>query len=169
MNDLLPLKKMRRSEVTLSAQENIPQATSSSKTTSGNRLYTLGFAILFIIIGAVSYFAYTNYSELQKIREEKDAEVLKESLGKIYVLPEGDPIIASVNDVEKLRKEQPFYNKAENGDKIFIWGDKAVIYRPSLDKIVDFGIIISVTPTPTSTQTPQPTVTTTVSATPSRR
>lgn len=109
--------------------------------------------IVLIAIGIGSYFLFNQYNELQKFKEEKDVAYLTSQVEKHMVLPAGEPLIATVNNADELRGKQPFYRNAENGDKVFIWQDKALIYRPDIDKIVDFGIIInaSITPTPTST------------------
>ena len=95
-----------------------------------NKSYKVKGLVVLLILGilAIGYFAFNTYNELQKVKGDKDVDTLKSQLAKVYVMPTGEPIIASVNDVEKLRKEQAFYNKAENGDKIFIWGDKIICY-----------------------------------------
>jgi F0F1-type ATP synthase beta subunit len=60
-------------------------------------------------------------------------------LGKHILLPEGDPQIAEVRDVEKLRDQQAFFKNAENGDIIVLYATTIFIYRPSKDIVVASG------------------------------
>lgn len=105
-----------------------------------------------ILIGFGGYYFIKSYFELKAFKDERDVDRYKSMLSKHLMLPKEEPIIASVKDVDKLKQEQPFYRNAINGDKVFIWKDKAVIYRPEEDRIIDFGIII---PKKTATQQPQ--------------
>lgn len=60
------------------------------------------------------------------------------------ILPDKEkPTLATVTDVEALKKDQPFFEKAQNGDKVLVYvGDKkAIIYRPAEDLIVNVGFI----------------------------
>lgn len=128
--------------------------------------------ILVLIIGIVigGWMFVREYLELKKYKDSRDTSRLQEKLGAHLVLPEEEPLIATVTDVERLKKEQAFYRNAQNGDVIFIWNDKALIFRESEDKIVDFGIIVPRNPvesqeaeaveeTVDSTETPVPTST----------
>ncbi|OGL74448.1 hypothetical protein A3E39_04120 [Candidatus Uhrbacteria bacterium RIFCSPHIGHO2_12_FULL_60_25] len=55
----------------------------------------------------------------------------------ITVNPNEKPYVAMVSDIEAVRQANPvFYRDAEEGDKVLIWSDKAVIYSPSKDKLV---------------------------------
>ena len=58
-------------------------------------------------------------------------------------LPTGEsPNVATIIDKDKL-KDQAFFNNAENGDKVLIYtkAQKAIIYRPSTNKIINVGPI----------------------------
>lgn len=75
------------------------------------------------------------------IQKAAQAEVkqLLDQIGKLIDLPQKEsPTVATVIDSQKL-KSQPFFAKAKNGDKIIIYTEakKAIIYRPSTNKIVD--------------------------------
>lgn len=52
------------------------------------------------------------------------------------------PTVATVSDPNKL-KDQPFFAGAEKDDKLLIYTNskKAIIYRPSTNKIINVGPI----------------------------
>jgi hypothetical protein len=82
--------------------------------------------------------------ELKAKDVEKQVETnlrLMEKVGSLMILPNEEPIIASINEAEALRKEQPFYNGVENGDQLIVFpkAQKAVIYSPSKNVIVNSG------------------------------
>jgi len=73
--------------------------------------------------------------------EEQNREAAKQVVDRVrrlYDLPATiEPTVATIVDVDALRKENAFYNKAENGDNLVITQDRAILYRPSQDKIID--------------------------------
>ncbi|MFZ2500364.1 MAG: hypothetical protein WAW90_00035 [Minisyncoccia bacterium] len=98
--------------------------------------------LLVISIGTGVYF-------YQKATADPQKEALKElqativSVGKLMVLPAGEtPTMATVSDPEKL-KDQPFFIHAQKGDKVLIYtaSQKAILYSPSLNKIVEVAPI----------------------------
>lgn len=96
--------------------------------------------------------------------QEKEAEDVVKKVGKLIVLPEGKATIATVSDITKL-SGQSFFKNAQNGDKVLIYTEsqKAVLYRPSINKIVEVGpVFANVTPptaAPSPTISPKPTAT----------
>lgn len=80
-------------------------------------------------------------AEVQKIAEVEDAELVA-SVAKLMELPDGEPVVATVSDIEKL-KDQVFFERAANNDKVLIFSDSAyaIIYRPSENKIINSGPI----------------------------
>jgi len=47
------------------------------------------------------------------------------------------PTIATVTDANVLRAQNPtFYKDAQNGDRLLIWSNQAVLYSPAADKIL---------------------------------
>lgn len=110
---------------------------------------------LFLIIVALtllsSFYFYTKYQKTQAILDgpNKAAKEAVKSLiakvGKHVELPSSeDPAIATVSDIEQL-KNQPFFQKAENGDKVLIYtqAKKAYLYRPRVDKIIEIGPVMT--------------------------
>lgn len=99
-------------------------------------------------VGAAYYF----YRENNKIKNDpsalqnlqaKEADALKDKVGKLMTLPNDEsPVVATIQDKEKL-KDQPFFNDAQNGDKLLIFTNakKAIIYREADNKIINVGPI----------------------------
>ncbi len=72
----------------------------------------------------------------RKIRTE--SKELYDRVNEHFLLPSDElPTIATVTDPEKL-KGQAFFSKAKTGDKVLIFTNakEAILYSPSLDKII---------------------------------
>ena len=66
------------------------------------------------------------------------AKLIIEKVKRLYAIPEGvDPTVATIVDVNQLRSRNAFYNKAKNGDNLIVTNDRAILYDPTADKIVD--------------------------------
>ena len=97
---------------------------------------------------------------------ELEAKDTINKLAKHLVLPAEEPKVLSIANVEVLRKNQPFFDVAQNGDKLIVYADKIILYNPKLDKVVDIARMkfpvetpsISPTSEPIPTQLPTPTV-----------
>lgn len=108
----------------------------------------LTFLVVLLFAGAVGggYYFYNKYQVTKKILEnpEEAAKIetqkIVDKVGKLIELPSGEPTVATVLDKEKL-KDQPFFAKAENGDKVLIYQEAqtAILYRPSINKIIGFA------------------------------
>jgi hypothetical protein len=80
----------------------------------------------------------TDPTTIQKAAQEETKKLLAE-ISKLIDLPSGEePTVATVTDIEKL-KDQPFFAKAKNGDKVIIYTNakKAILYDPTAKKIID--------------------------------
>ena len=75
-------------------------------------------------------------------KQENQALVAK--VGKLMVLPSEEAQVATVSDVENLKKTQQFFQDAEDNDKVllFLTAKKAILYRPSTNIIVNVAPII---------------------------
>jgi hypothetical protein len=92
-------------------------------------------------------------NEPNKVAQEENAKII-ESVGKLVLLPEGEaPTIATVTDPEKLKAEQAFFARAMEGDKVLIYTQalKAIMYRPSENKIIEVAPLVIGNPNPTPT------------------
>lgn len=106
--------------------------------------------IVLLLIGAAatpSYYFYGKYQKSQALLQnpteaaKEEVNAITAKVGKLIELPSGEePTVATILDKEKL-KDQPFFARAENGDKAIIYtqAKKAILYRPSINKVIDVG------------------------------
>jgi hypothetical protein len=71
---------------------------------------------------------------------ETDQDVI-ERVARHMVMPTGVPKVVTVKDVETLRKQEPFFAKAQDGDKLLVYSDEVVLYSPRLDRVVEIAQI----------------------------
>lgn len=106
-----------------------------------------------IIVGIIAlsaapaYYFFATYMKSQTLLSGNDTakqevQLLAAKVGKHIALPSEEPTVATVSDKAKL-KDQPFFQKAENGDKVLIYTKtrKAILYRPSTDIIIDVSSV----------------------------
>lgn len=94
------------------------------------------------LLAAATYFYYRYQQELRNNPSRELIEITKQ-VSKIMLLPESAlPTLATVTEKEKL-SSQDFFKNAENGDKVLIYiaEAKAILYRPSLGKIIEVAPI----------------------------
>lgn len=112
-------------------------------------LFVFGITAMLLIAFVPSYYFYSQYQKSQKLlqnpteaaREETKSLIAKVS--RLIELPNNEePTIATVSDKEKL-KDQAFFSKAENGDKVLIYtqAKKAILYRPGANKVIEVAPI----------------------------
>lgn len=101
--------------------------------------------LLFIALGLAAYFAYRSFFSPEAQRQREVARWV-EAIGERAVLPQGErPTVATVTNQGKL-DDQPFFQKAEQGDKILIYphASRAYLYRPSTGKIIEMASEIEI-------------------------
>ncbi len=115
-------------------------------------LKNIVIAVLVIVLVGAGGTAYYFYNQYQKTQEalnnpektaQEETQRLIDEMSQIIALPEadianGEPTLATVQDKDKL-KDQEFFSKAENGDKVLIYAKakKAFLYRPSTNKVIN--------------------------------
>lgn len=124
----------------------------------GKKALVPGFIIIALGIAIIpSLYFYSKYQETKSQLSRTPAGQKEETakivalVAKLLVLPAGEePTLASVTDKEKL-KDQPFFAKAENGDKVLIYTEakKAILYRPSQHIIIEVAAVNLGTPSAT--------------------
>lgn len=61
-----------------------------------------------------------------------------QNAAKHIALPGGKVTVATVMNADGLRQANPiFYQFASNGDKVLIYIDRAVLYSPEIDRVLD--------------------------------
>jgi len=127
---------------------NIPNLNTAKEYVKQHILVVL-VGVMVLSSGTAVYF-YSQYSVLKqdpnkvKMSQEEVKKVVAQ-VGKLILLPEGEtPTLATVTDTEKL-KGQSFFANAKTGDKVLIYtnAQKAILYNPKLNKIVEVAPINS--------------------------
>ncbi len=65
-----------------------------------------------------------------------------------------EPTVATIVDVKKLQAQNPFYNKAKNGDFLIVTPSRAILYDAGADVILDV-VPVQIDETPPSSQPTQ--------------
>lgn len=118
----------------------------------------MGF-LLFLALGAAGYFYY-QYTSTTQVAEAREIRALAKKIGAVIALPQEEtPTLATVTNKDKL-DNQPFFQKAQNGDKILIYSTagQVVLYRPATGKVIDMTTVtVATEPAPeTALATPDP-------------
>ena len=83
---------------------------------------------------------------------QADIQNLVARVGRLMFLPQGEqPTVATVADPTKLQ-DQAFFTNAKKGDRVLIYSraQKAILYNPTADRIVEVApISIGTPPAPT--------------------
>lgn len=101
------------------------------------------FALLFVgSVVAAGYF-YWKWSMLKNnptAVAEDESKALVEVVGKLILLPDEQPTIATVTDPSKL-SDQAFFTNAQTGYKVLVFSvaKKAILYDPVGNKIIEVG------------------------------
>ena len=77
--------------------------------------------------------------EVSRTTETGDPKIIVDKISHHMVLPKGDPSLVTIANVELLKKDQPFFAPASNGDKLLVYPDKVILYSPSMDRIIDIA------------------------------
>ena len=107
--------------------------------------------VLFLVAVGVAGYTYKLYKDSQdqvkKLKNptevsKSEVQQLEAAVGKLISLPKETPTVATVVDIKKL-KNQPFFAKASNGDKVLIFpqAKKAILYNPKSNKIIEVAPI----------------------------
>ena len=106
--------------------------------------------IVIILIGLIaislSVYFYYKINNYKNNEQQKKIDSLLSDVSKLYLFPDGEiPTVATVSDPELL-KGKSFSSTALVGDKVFIFINtgKAILYRPSINKIIDVSSVSNI-------------------------
>lgn len=96
--------------------------------------------IVATVLCYVTFLRFTrpapNTPQGQASGDEIDS-LVKQVSKHVSVRTDERPTVATVEDANLLRQQRPaFYQEAENGDKLLVWSDKAVLYSPRREVVL---------------------------------
>lgn len=118
--------------------------------------------IIIIVLGAGVWFAARWFKKNEPAQQSQAAIMLDtvqviKNIQKLIVLPANEnPTIVQIENVDDLKREQPFYRDAKNGDwvAVYLQAKKAVIYDATNNILVNVGpIYLDNATAPTATTT----------------
>lgn len=92
--------------------------------------------------------------EIQESSANNGEEVANEVLEKVSVLidipMDPRPTVATINDIDRLKEANKFFEVAKNGDYLILTGSRAVLYDPDRNIVLDVApfMITKESPTP---------------------
>lgn len=107
----------------------------------------IGLVIIIAIIPTIYFYtqnknATNKLNDLQsKSQNASNLDEVVKQVGKLVIVPSDEkPTLATISDISKL-KGQEFFANAANGDKVLVYqkAGKAIIYRPSLNLVVEMA------------------------------
>lgn len=106
----------------------------------------IGLVVILIIAVAYSQYKLQMLSQDEMYIADRDkgtasaspktAEEVIKALERHILLPSGNPQIAEIQDVAKLKESQAFFKDAQNGDIVVVYETMIYIYRPSADIVI---------------------------------
>ncbi len=120
----------------------------SKKIRSLGAIAVVGLVVLLLVIDMRRRAAESQLAQLSvrleqltggnQAQNQQAAKLIVEQVRKLYNLPEGvEPTVATIVDVNELRKRNAFYNKAKNGDYLVVTSDRAILFDATANKILD--------------------------------
>jgi hypothetical protein len=109
--------------------------------------WRLLLSLLVVIVITVLAYGYINTKhDLENLSGNKAASQdakneLVKKVGKLVELPTNEvPSTATVSDSSKLQNQE-FFANSKNGDKVLVFAKsgRAVLYRPSTNKVIEFS------------------------------
>lgn len=145
--------------------ETTTAPTPKTKKKTGKFTVFLAFLIV-LLLGGLAATGFLYYQTRQQLRQltqpgaqeelaKREIEAVVQKLGKLVLLPDEEPVVATIIDSAFLATQSAFYAQAENGDKLVIYpqAQKAFVYSPGRNIIVNSGPLVF----DEETQTAEPT------------
>lgn len=124
----------------------------SSKSRPRKRVGNKISFILFILVVALTVMYVRQRKEVARLTDpviqteyaQKQVEKVITELKKTVVVPDDEQLqlLGVIKDADALKKDQPFYANVQNGDYVFLFAksSRALIWRPTENKVVNFGV-----------------------------
>jgi hypothetical protein len=124
---------------------------------------TTSVALLSLLTAVFFFFQFQQaQTELQRLKKGQptanapsEVKQIIDRVGKLMDLPpDENPTLATVTNRETLQS-QAFFANAANGDKVLVYqgAKKAILYRPSTNRIINVAPITLSEPTPLPPET----------------
>lgn len=129
-------------------QAESPRVAKSTPKKGGFLKYLL-LVVSYIIVGIAVWQIQAKVQmdpARQQARAEQEIKSVVNKVANLMLLPSDEtPQVAAISDAESLAKTQAFFANAKNDDQILIYlkEQKAIIYRPSENKIINVGPIVT--------------------------
>lgn len=138
----------------MTEHDSSPQRSSQTQQKKKTKLSVLSLLLLILLflVGTLGYLYYQANQKLHHLSTtqgqqevaEKEVRDVTDKLGKLTILPQENPVVATILDAEYLATQSAFYHDAKNGDKLVVYpqAQKAYIYSPAQNIIVNAGPLI---------------------------
>ncbi|MGI9027266.1 MAG: hypothetical protein ACR2FM_00245 [Candidatus Saccharimonadales bacterium] len=145
------MAKIIEKKTPVASTTRVTAAAPKKRPKKSNKSYIVALALV-LVIGAGAFAGYRVYDnqrqEISRLSNPQESakvetERIKQQVAKLIELPaDEDPTIATVVDPDKL-SNQPFFAKAQKDDRVVMYAKakKAVLYRPSSNKIIEVAPI----------------------------
>jgi hypothetical protein len=116
-----------------------------------NKIFKISTGVIGVIAIASIATSVILFQQNQKLKnpnlaaQEEVTQAVK-AIGAYMLLPNETPTIATISDPSKL-KDQAFFAEARAGDKVLIYAQahKAILWRPSINKVIEVAPLNSTT------------------------
>ncbi|MEI7512532.1 MAG: LytR C-terminal domain-containing protein [Candidatus Uhrbacteria bacterium] len=138
----MPRKIIRR---TPTATDIAPPAPVEAPKVRTSRSSILLPALVIVAVAGIGFAGWKLFPQNVNVAEnaaeapapDQATDLAKRVSKHVLVPADESPMVATVQDPEALRVQNPvFYKEAEQGDRLLIWSDKAVLYSPTKDVVL---------------------------------
>lgn len=130
----------------LQEQERLLHRSHFEKKRKPKRKFLRFFLITLFLLGIAGFVfnLFTKKDNTPTTLSSEEQTTILEKVSSIMLVPDEEPYIFTITDVDTLLKDQKFFAGAKNGDVLFIFpnASKAVIYSPERNVIVNSGPLV---------------------------
>ncbi len=128
--------------------QSAPAPAAPAKKSSMFWLLLLGAAVVILVIGMLVMNSQRN-AAIQRLEDvatgqanpeanAEEAQRVLRQLRAVYDLPEDiEPTVATIVDVEALKKINTFYASAKNGDHLIVTANRAILFDSQAGRVID--------------------------------